>query len=300
MAAKTTAERFVHHADPDRVEVWSSAGEWLATFTTPAYTVTLKGPRRRFTEATAGASVSHSIWVRTLPAPFSGEVDTDWLAAALEANANRVPDVLALAMQYIKGAPPVEEAGRQIAGDAGYGPLEDGERQEGADFNDYLGMPWTYPDGELDPPETRQWRCLDCSGFVRMVWGFRHHLRNGSYLDTVPLSLHPGADHGAIPRRAFQIYAAAPGAIVIPNEERQVAEFGRLAVGDLVFFDADAGDGTQLDHVGMYLGPDAARQYRFLSSRKQINGPTLGDYKGRSVLDGTGLYAKAFRAARRL
>jgi hypothetical protein len=35
-------------------------------------------------------------------------------------------------------------------------------------------------------------------------------------------------------------------------------------------------------------------------SRKSIDGPTLGDYSGKSILNGAGLYATAFRASRRL
>ena len=58
--------------------------------------------------------------------------------------------------------------------------------------------------------------------------------------------------------------------------------------------------GPRIDHVGMYLGQDGARHHRFISSRKGADGPTLGDYKGKSILDGTGLFAKAFRAVRRL
>jgi hypothetical protein len=52
--------------------------------------------------------------------------------------------------------------------------------------------------------------------------------------------------------------------------------------------------------VGIYLGRDTGGNYRFLSSRKSINGPILGDYNGKSVLNGTGTYARAFRAARRV
>jgi cell wall-associated NlpC family hydrolase len=74
----------------------------------------------------------------------------------------------------------------------------------------------------------------------------------------------------------------------------------RFGIGDLVFFDADESDGTRIDHVGIYLGLDAGDHYRFISSRKGANGPTLGDYKGKSILDGTGLYARSFRAVRRL
>ena len=60
---------------------------------------------------------------------------------------------------------------------------------------------------------------------------------------------------------------------------------------------------TRPMRVGLFLGVDSAGYHRFISSRKSINGPTLGDYKGRSILEpvnGTGLYAHAFRAVRRL
>lgn len=67
-----------------------------------------------------------------------------------------------------------------------------------------------------------------------------------------------------------------------------------------MFFDANPDDGTLVDHVGMYLGPDSVGAPRFISTRKSVNGPTLGDVGGRSVLSGTGLYATTWRAARRL
>ena len=88
--------------------------------------------------------------------------------------------------------------------------------------------------------------------------------------------------------------------MTIPNTGGQVRDFSRLAPGDLVFFDAATDDGTRIDHVGIYLGTDTAGRPRFLSSRKGINGPTLGDHRGKSLLDGTGLYAAAFRAVRSL
>jgi cell wall-associated NlpC family hydrolase len=73
-----------------------------------------------------------------------------------------------------------------------------------------------------------------------------------------------------------------------------------LQAGDLVFFDADPIDGPAIDHVGMFIGVDSVGNRRFISSRKGANGPTLGDVRGASVLDGPGLYAKSFRSARRL
>jgi hypothetical protein len=86
-----------------RTEVRDSKNKLLATLTDGAYTVTLAGPVRTFAEPTAAHSVTHSVWVRTLPAPFDGNVDMTWLTRALKANKKAVPDVHAIAMQYIAG-----------------------------------------------------------------------------------------------------------------------------------------------------------------------------------------------------
>jgi hypothetical protein len=291
--------RSQRHARPDRTELRDSNNKWLATMTDGAYTVTLPGPLRTFSEPTAADPVRHGVWVRTLPAPFDGNVDSTWLESALKANKQAVPDVAAIAMQYIAEAPVIFEDDLQIAGDASYGPLTDGKREEGSDFNDYLGIEWTYPE-QVDRPEKRQLHCLDCSGFIRMVWGYRRHLPGKNLPTTVPLCLKPQKSHGAIPRRAFEIYDAAPGVVIVKNAKVQVKDFSQIGIGDLVFFDADESDGTQIDHIGMYLGLDAGNHYRFISSRKGANGPTLGDSKGKSLLDGTGLYARSFRAVRRV
>jgi hypothetical protein len=202
-------------------------------------------------------------------------------------------------MQYIQGFPAIFEGALQIAGEASYGPLKEGKPDEGADFNDYLGIEWLYPD-KTDKPERRPLHCLDCSGFMRIVWGYRHQLIGDTYVDTVPLCLKPCRSHRAIPRRSFEICNAAPGRLIVPNTGVQVKDFSLLVVGDLLFFNADPGDGTSIDHVGMSLGLDTGNHHRFISSRKGANGPTLGNYKGKSILDGTGLYAKSFRAVRRL
>jgi cell wall-associated NlpC family hydrolase len=291
---------FKRKSDPARTVVTNSNGRWLATFTDDAYAVSLKGPSRIFSEATAAHEVKSSTWVRVLPEPFDGQVDKAWLRRAL---ANRKPDVLRKAMQYIEDAPPiVDGSGLKIAGDANYGPCLDpnqdpcGNRQEGSDFNDYLGVSWTYGSDPDDPdqPEEAQIHSLDCSGYVRMVFGYRSKL---------PLTLDP--DGMAIPRRSFQILDSAPGVVTTPNSGTQVkgpADFAKLAPGDLVFFDADTSleDGTRIDHVGIYLGRDTGGNRRFISSRKWANGPTLGDFHGNSILNGTGYYAEAFRAVRRL
>jgi len=275
------------------------SGHWLATFTEGAYTVTMAGPSRTFTEPKVSPVVTHNVWIRTLPAPFSGTVDRAWLQFARRANQRASPDVLAIAMQYVYGAAPILEGSLQVAGDAEYGPLVGGEREEGADFNDYLGIEWKYPEGN-DKPEKRQLQCLDCSGFIRMIWGYRRHLPGDDYVSEIPLCLAPQRRRGAMPRRAFEIYQSAPGVLIVEDAGVQVKDFSHLAVGDLVFFDADPNDGTQIDHVGMYLGRDSGEHHRFISSRKQANGPTLGDVGGKSILDGTNLYAKTFRGVRRV
>lgn len=273
-------------ADPDRVVVQDDLGV-VATFTVGARTVALRGPQRVFAESTTTATVTTTTWVRLLPAPFTGTVDTAWLSDRL---ADRSPDVLEYARQYTTGAPDrLDSAGLRIAGDASYGPLlADGTRQEGSDFNDFLGVSWTYGT-RVDTPEVDQYGALDCSGYVRAVFGFRGQ---------VPLTLDP--DGVALPRRAVQMAQSAPGVLVVPDSGQRPATLGPLQPGDLVLFDASTDDGTLIDHVGIYLGKDSAGAPRFVSSRKGADGPTMGDVRGRSTLSGTGLYATAYRAARRL
>lgn len=265
----------------------SDASGWLATYTLGARTVTLRGPQRVLREPGVAATVTTSVYVRLLPQPFAGAVDRTWLDRAL---ADTSPDVLAVALQYVAQSPAAYDAsGLQYAGDASYGPLQpDGTRAEGSDFNDYLGVTWSYPSGP-DRPEADQLHSLDCSGFVRMVYGYR---------EGFPLELDP--DGSALPRRAVQMAASAPGPVVIPDTGGQATDLAPLRPGDLVFFDASSDDGTDIDHAGIYLGRDDAGRARFISSRKTPDGPTMGDVNSLSVLSGTGFYARAFREARRL
>ncbi len=271
---------------PDRVVVKDDLGV-VATFTTGARTVTVRGPNRTFAESTTTATVTTASWVRLLAAPFSGAVDYTWLAQRLE---DRSDDVLEISRQYITGAPTLTDAqGVRYAGDASYGPLQaDGTRAEGSDFNDYLGIPWTYGT-YIDQPETDQINATDCSGYVRTVFGYRAGIEMTLRSDGVRL-----------PRRATQMIDSAPGVVVIANTGVRPSTLQALLAGDLVFFDASTDDGTAIDHVGIYLGTDSGKAARFLSSRKTVDGPTLGDTGGRSVLTGTGLYATSFRAVRRL
>lgn len=282
-----TSMVFTRAKNPSRTVVTNSGGTWMATFTDGSRTVALAGPERTLSEPDVEASIVSKTWVRLLPTPFAGTVDEVWLT---DAAADRSPDVLATAIEYVAGAPTVTAGdGLVISSDASYGPIQpDGTRQEGSDWNDYRGVEASYPSG-LDRPEPSQIGSLDCSGFIRMVWGVRH---------SIPLTLQP--DGVSLPRRAVQMAQAAPGVLLVRDRGKQVTDFRVLQPGDLVFFDASSDDGTDIDHVGMYLGLDDSDRHRFVSSRKSIDGPTMGDYRGRSVLDGTGLYAGAFRSVRRL
>jgi cell wall-associated NlpC family hydrolase len=233
----------------------------LATFTVGARTVAVRGPARVFSEpATTTAKIASTTWVRLLPRPFNGTVDAGWLERAL---ATTSPDVLARAAQYVTGAPTrLAGDGSVLADDADYGPLQSETDQAGA---------------------------LDCSGFVRMIFGHRFN---------VPLTLSP--DGTSLPRRSAQMLSSAPGVVTIRNTGVRPLSLAKLAPGDLVFFDGSTDDGTLVDHVGIFLGRDDGGAPRFVSSRKTANGPTLGDVGGRSTLSGTGHYANAWRAARRL
>jgi len=290
--ARPPAEPFCprRELDPPRTIVERPCGTARAVLTDGARTAVIEGSERLFGEASAASAVRTRGWVRLLPTAFGGSLDAAleaWLEAAL---ADQRPDVLAVAMQYLEGAPAVVENGVQIAGDAAYGPLSDlGTRVEGADFNDYLGLRWTFPDGTADRPKPEMLHSLDCSGYMRMLWGYRGGL---------PLAV--AQSNAALSRRAVQMATSTFGVTIIADGEGAGALLGRLQVGDLVFFDADPLDGPAVDHVGMALGRDEAGHLRFISSRKGPNGPTLGDLHGASILDGAGLYARAFRSSRRL
>jgi cell wall-associated NlpC family hydrolase len=271
---------------PARTVVHDGAGRLVATFTDGSRSVVVTGAARTLREPGVSVTVASTSRVRLLPAPFDGTVDEVWLRVQL---ADTSPDVLETALQYVAGAPTVrDESGALVSSDASYGPLVDGSRQEGSDWNDYVGTAATY-DGVVDPPEADQAGALDCSGFVRMVFGARSGL---------PMVLTP--DGVRLPRRAVQMATAGPGTVVVADTGRQVTGLAALLPGDLVLFDASTDDGTDTDHVGIYLGRDSSGGHRFVSSRKSADGPTMGDLRGASRLDGAGYYAKALRSVRRV
>ena len=130
---------------------------------------------------------------------------------------------------------------------------------------------------------------MDCSGFVRMVFGIRH-----------PVPLTSKVDGGdSLPRISRLQASDAPGVVPLPHRDERVADPDAVRPGDLVFFDAGQ-DRPGIDHVGIYLGTDEADQHRFISSRRSSNGPTMGDHLEPSLLSGGGLFANTFVATRRL
>jgi hypothetical protein len=273
--------------DPARVRVLDAQGGVLATFTNGARTVDVRGPLRIFAEpATTSATVRSTTWVRLLPRPFDGRVDRAWLARKLR---DTSPDVLEIAMQYVTGAPPVRNhQGLVISGDAGFGPIHaSGSRSEGSDFNDYLGIPWSYG-GVTDPAEHSERGMLDCSGFLRMVFGYR---------SGIPLALGPSTT--ALPRVAAEIMAQGPG-VLLEADRGAIPSFKRLQPGDMLFFDRARHDGIPINHSGIYLGRDQLGRMRFVSSRKLADGPSMGDAGGESVLTRDEHAALRWRAARRI
>jgi hypothetical protein len=277
--------------DPDRSVVVDEMGAEVATFTAGASTVVLAGPERRFDEDTAEHGVTTDRWVRVLPEPFDGEVDAAWLTAALDTD---LPDVLEVLTRYWTGAPDeVADDGVLISAEAGYGPLQaDGSRTVGSDWHDFRGVEaasW----GRFRRADGAHERSLDCSGYVREVYGVRFGL---------PMTRRPD-DGASIPRRAKHQAATAPGVVPIEDTGEQVdpARLDRLQAGDLVFFDTPSNDDRAIDHVGVYLGVDDGGHHRFVHSRRSVNGPTMGgDQHGTSVVDGDGYFARGFRVTRRL
>lgn len=259
-------------------------------------------------------SVTHSTWVRVLPQPFTG-----W-SSAIETQIRRWlvdtrPDLLSYAMAYIAGAPAAIDtrltnvganAPKQVIGEARYGPTEaDGKRQEGSDFNDYIRISWAYPAlavPSTDINELVQQYCLDCSGYMRMLFGY--HMG-------VPVSLDDVADLNGLnlPRRSVLIGPSGPG-VLIAESVGTAVDNSNIRIGDMIAFNADAADdnaGEEAgdveendDHVGLFIGLDGSGNKIFISARKTANGPSFGPVGGVSYLNGTGFWAVSARHLRRI
>jgi cell wall-associated NlpC family hydrolase len=289
--SKVTFERL---AKPDRTVAKDAAGQVVAIFTDGARTAVMHGSERTFEEPSATeATVTTNAWVRLAPRAWTKGAERQawfepWFRSTVESTK---PDVFATAFEYVEGAPDRRNAkGLRISGDASFGPLGgDGRgRLEANDFYDYLGVPWRFSDVGRQLPERRRLGSLDCSGFVRMVLGYRlgYPLRGSN---------EPGP---GLPRRAFAIEKFGAGVEVVPDRGGAAVDYESLQAGDLVFFQTE-GD-SQIDHMGIYLGLDSGGQRRFISSREKANGPTMGDIGGTSLLDDGRFYSRGWRAARRV
>ncbi|MFE7777221.1 C40 family peptidase [Streptomyces sp. NPDC057445] len=301
LSGKQTWERL---KNPERSVLRGEGGEVLATFTDKARTATLKGPSRTFTEAANTTSrVVSEDWVRLMPEPWRKGAEKeqwfkDWFK---EYYGTDKEDVFATAFQYIQGAPvKKDDEGIAYTGDANFGPLNPNGsagndlREELSDFYDYLGIPYTFRDGTSMQPEAKRARSVDCSGFMRLVWGYRARY---------PLASSDTRGDG-LPRSANGMARSDVGAAVIPLKGVGATDRPKsidvLQPGDLVFFKLDARTKDRIDHVGVYLGHDTEGHKIFISSREEVNGPTIGDKGGTSRLDGNGYYATTLRSAKRL
>ncbi len=285
----------------------------VASFTAGAYTVHMEGPSRSFTwGAPAVVTVITTSWVRTLPLPFDPATPastlTNWLNAARAKNCDAptgAKDIIGIAFDYAEGT------------------ALDARHEWGADFHDFLGTSWDPSDASARNADPTQLGKLDCSGYVRLVWGARANFSYEGAEAMIPLSLNEYA--GAIPRTSRQQYSVGPGKVIVPFRLQPTdglaanggtptaAELSALQVGDVVFFDLNcdysladpacsADPSTAVTHVGLYLGADSAAHLRFISSRLSADGPTMGNLGGWSILDLTRkstYFPKRFRAARR-
>jgi cell wall-associated NlpC family hydrolase len=242
-------------------------------------------------------TVVHDKWVRVLPTPFDG-VWTPALADQIRAWASDcTPDVIAFAMMYTTNAPSANDyAGYKAIGQSWYGPTaSDGTRIEGSDFHDYRGQTWVYANGEVEAfphGSITSMGMMDCSGFVRMVYGY--HMG-------IPLVRSLNFDGINLPRTTQYMGPQGPG-IIVQQGVGAPPSFAGMQVGDLLLFDADVTEPVegQTDHVAIFLGIDTWGNYRFISSRKTVNGPTMSDVGGASTLNGTGTYATRVRIIRRI
>jgi cell wall-associated NlpC family hydrolase len=217
-------------------------------------------------------------WVRLAPSPWRfGQQQQAWFRTWFgEKVGDRSPDLFAGAVRYLSGRPR----------DAGFGPptQDTGDRVRGADWNDYLGVAWA--DRQPRPSLSRD---LDCSGYIRLVYG--HDMGVRLFGDR-----SPHAD--GLGRLSRSMAAAAPGIEVADSRPHQLTDLRLLQPGDLVFFALH--DNTKISHMGFFLGVDERGHHRFVSSRMRANGPTFGDAGGAGILDGDGYYARHLRVIRRL
>jgi cell wall-associated NlpC family hydrolase len=287
--------------DPARSVLRDAKGAVIATFTDGARTATLKGQSRTFSEpVNTSTKVVTDDWVRLMPEPWTkGAQNQQWFKDWFkEYYGSQEDDIFAIAFQYVQGGPVKKDsAGVPYAGDAVFGPYKaDGvDRLEQNDFYDYLGIPYTFRNGTTMDARKERYRALDCSGFMRMVWGYRSRyplMATDTLGDGLPRSAN-GMARSKVGVDIIKLRGPAPWYTRPTNIDM-------LQPGDLLFFKMDHRTADHIDHVALYLGLDTEGHKVFVSSRKEQNGPTIGDKGGVSRIDGNGFYAGLFRSAKRL
>jgi cell wall-associated NlpC family hydrolase len=282
---------------PARTQIRRSGDQAvIATMTVGARTAVVAGPARRFEEpSTTTAVIESETWVRLLPRPWKqGDQTEEWFVQWLRDQIdNTKPDVLAAAMQYLPGQPDRRNGkGIRYAGDAGFGYVHSRDERDGADFYDYLEIPWDFPDAGVKRPAKR-WRGeLDCSGYLRLIYGYRFGL---------PLLYQSATTTvDGLPRTAASMAAHARSVVIAAgsNPSRRPKDISAVQPGDLVFF-ALHDDPALITHSGIYLGADTDGRMRFVSSRGTVDGPTFGDVRGDGVID-SGYFGDRLRRVIRL
>jgi hypothetical protein len=295
----TQRYELVDRSQPERIEVRRrDGGDVVATLTVGARTVVVAGPQRRFTEPSATPAVVESTsWVRVAPRPWPprSHLDKDlagWLLDQIEDETPPV-DVLAAAMQYLTDAPDGRnEDGVRYIGDAGFGYVHSADERDGADFYDYLEIPWKFPDSGRARPSKRWDRELDCSGYVRLVYGYRF----GIPMLNAPVN----TTVDGLPRTAASMASYARSVLIAAGRTPSQAptKLSALQPGDLVFF-ALHNDPNLVTHSGIYIGNDQDGGMRFVSSRGTVDGPSFGDVRGDGVID-SGYFGQRLRRVIRL
>jgi cell wall-associated NlpC family hydrolase len=255
------------------------------------------GPQRTWVEPGATrARIVTNDRVGVAPRPWQTGLERTpafarWFLAAVDPTTE---DVLGAAVQYLAGEPDRHQDGVRIAGDAGFGYIHTDDERDGADFYDYLGIEWTFPDTDNGPVEpARRWRGkLDCSGFLRLVYGYRFGVQ--MYLQPVESTVD------GLPRTAAQMATYTRSVVVAAGRtpSRAPTDLTRIQPGDLVFF-ALHDDPALITHSGIYIGRDTRGGMRFISSRGTVDGPSFGDVRGDGVID-SGYFGARLRKAIRL
>lgn len=279
--------RFDRLAAPARTVVRDGDGAIVGTFTDGARNAVLTGPSRTFRQpGGTPAVITTSTWVRLLPGPWhDGAERESWFAPWLKsAITDRSDDVLAIATEYSDGTPAMKDAKAvRFRGKAGF-PQTD----RPADFLDYLGTAWTFPDGTTENPHPDRYGAVDSAGFVRLVYGYRLGY---------PLRGDDGRG-GGLPRQAAAM--AGAGASIIRDHQTTPADRLLLLPGDLLFFNDRTSGAGGVDHVGIFLGLDDGGAPRFVSSRKKAGGPTFGDVGPSTLLAQGDRFGQGLRSAVRL